>query len=408
MNSKLQIKRPELVSPAGNWSSLKSAVKAGCDSVYFGVKGINMRSAADNFEINEISKIMDYLRTHGKKGYLALNVIVYDKETKKVERILETARKYGVNAVILWDMAVFSMAKAMGLNIHLSTQASVANFESLKFFDKMGVKRIVLARECALSDIKRIIKAEKKENIKCQIESFVHGAMCVSVSGRCFLSQMSFSKSANRGECLQPCRREFKITDVDDQSQYVIGKDYVLSPTDLCSIMFVDKLMDAGISAFKIEGRMRSPEYVKEVTLVYREAIDAALEKKLSDKMKKELFKRLKNVFNRGFSDGFYFSVPEDLGSKVGEKGEKRFLGEVVKYYKKIGVAEIKIMTADLLIGEKLLIYGDNTPAEFFINEEMQVEHKTIKKAKKGTMVGMKVPSRVRPKDKVFSWKDIN
>lgn len=400
------LKKPELVSPAGDWASVYSAVQAGADSVYFGVKGLNMRELADNFDVLEIKKIMEFLRKANKKGYLALNVIVFNEEINKVEKILREAKKRGVDAVILWDMAVFSLAKQIGLKAHLSTQAGVSNFEALKFYACQGVERVVLARECSLSDIRNINRRIKEEKLNCAVEAFVHGAMCVSISGRCFLSEYSFSKSANRGECLQPCRRQFLITDIQDQTQYVLGKDYVLSPKDLCTINFIDKLIAAGIGAFKIEGRIRSPEYIKVVTGVYRRAIDSFFDGKLDDKLKKKLARELGEVYNRGFSDGFYFHRPRSVVSrKLENTREKIFIGEVRKFYKKIGVAEVIVRKHCLEVGQEILVTGKNTAAQFGKVEQLQINRKFVLSAEKGALAGVKFSFLVKPKDKVFLWQ---
>jgi putative protease len=398
--------KPELVAPAGNWASLHSAIDAGADAVYFGIKGLNMRKSANNFDILEMQKVMDLLRQNGKKGYLALNVIVYDGETDKVRKILEEAKRARVDAVILWDMAVFSMAKELGLKIHLSTQASVSNFEAFKTYSSMGAKRIVLARECTLNDIRNITRRAVEENIECAVETFIHGAMCVSVSGRCFMSQDSFAKSANRGECLQPCRREFSIidNDTDAECSYVLGEDYVLSPKDLCTISFFEKVMTSGAEAFKIEGRMRAPEYVSVVTSAYRTAIDSFGEEKLTEDLKEELLKKLEFSFNRGFSDGFYFGKPDDLGGTLDKEYEKVYLGEVIKYYRKIGVAEVHLTCGPLKEGQEILITGKSTPASFTKVEEMEIEHSRVDFVEKGSSAGIRVPFSVRPKDKVFLW----
>ena len=398
--------KPELVAPSGDWSSLHSAVDSGADAVYFGVKGINMRYGATNFDVLEIKKVMDFLHEEGKKGYLALNVFIYNNEVEKIKKILEEAKKSEVDAVILWDMAVLSMAKELGLKVHLSTQASVSNFEALKFYSAQGVERVVLARECSLEDIKKIISQISEKSVPCGIETFIHGAMCVSISGRCFLSHDSFSKSANRGECIQPCRREFTITDQDEECIYTLGEDYILSPKDLCTIKLIDQLILAGINAFKIEGRMRSPEYVKVVTSAYRRAIDAFSDGELDNKLKEELLDELENSFNRGFSDGFYFEKADDLGGKLQHGYEKIYLGEVIKFYKKIGVAEVLITNGSLAEGQQILVTGKKTPANFTKVDQMQIDHKAVDSVAKGTAVGIKVPFDVRPKDKVFLWKE--
>ena len=398
----------ELVAPAGSLSALKSAAGAGADAVYFGIKGLNMRLPADNFDILEMGKIMDLLHKKGKKGYLALNVIIYDHEIGKLGKILAEAAKCKVDAVILWDMAALALAKEYGLKVHISTQASVSNFEALKFYSSLGVERAVLARECTLDDIKEIIGKSKKENVNCKIEAFIHGAMCVSFSGRCFLSHDSFSKSANRGECLQPCRREYKIIDkeTDEECEYVLGEDYILSAKDLCTIEFLDKLIESGIDAFKIEGRMRSPEYASVVTSVYREAIDAYYDGSFNEEMKTELLTRLKGAFNRGFTSGFYFGQPNDTGATLETGYEKTYIGKVAKFYKEIGVAEIMVMTGFLKKGDRILISGKNTPAGFADIKEMEIEHKKVEEVGKGEKVGVKLPFVARRNDKVFLWKE--
>lgn len=402
-NSK-KYKRPELVSPAGDWCSLNTAIEAGADSVYFGIKNLNMRHWASNFDMLEVKKVMSQLHDRGKKGYLALNTIMYDKDVPKIKKILSKARSANVDAVILWDMAVLEHAKELGLKMHLSTQASVANFSALKFYHSLGVKRIVLARECGLPSIKHIIDSAKKENLDCEIEVFAHGALCVSISGRCLLSEDSFSSSANRGMCLQPCRREFLIKDVDEEGhEYLLGKDYVLSPKDLCTVEFIDKLVKSGISAFKIEGRARSAEYVGEVTSAYREAIDSFFDGTLNADKKKSLKKRLSLTYNRGFTDGFFFKQASDTGSERGTSGfNKFFIGEVTDFYNKINVAVVRLTGDDIRKGQDILIYGKTTPVRITKVSEMQKKHKSVDHAKKGEMVAIKVPFRVRRNDKVF------
>ena len=398
--------KPELVSPAGDWSSLIAAVESGADSVYFGIKTLNMRNLAANFDIMELPKIMQYLHENNKKGYLTLNVIVMENELSKLEKILHSAKKADIDAVILWDMAVFSLAKKIGLRIHLSTQASVSNKDAVAFFSKLGAKRIVLARECSLGDIKSITSHIKKKKIACEIETFIHGAMCVSISGRCFLSEYSFGKSANRGECLQPCRREYAISDIDQSASYILGRDYILSPKDLCSIDFIDKLMTTGIKAFKIEGRMKSAEYVKVVTSVYRTAIDAVIGNKFSSSLKKTLRQELMKVYNRGFSQGFFFGVPSGkISRELGHTYEKIFVGRVTKFFKKISVAQIKVTDNSIKVGDTLIFIGKNTPAREAVIAEIQREHKPRKKATRGEEVGVKLPFFVRIDDKVFIWR---
>ncbi len=403
---KKEMKKPELVAPAGDWSSLCSAIASGANSVYFGVKDLSMRNLATNFDILEIKKVITLLHEKKCKGYLALNTIIYNKEITKITKILKAAAKAGVDGVILWDMAVFTKARELGLKIHLSTQASVANFLALKEYASRGVKRVVLARECKLPDIREIALKLKKEKLDCEIEAFIHGAMCLSISGRCFLSEFTFSKSANRGKCLQPCRREYLITGVQEECQYVVGQDYLLSPKDLCTIDFIDKLIESGINVFKIEGRIRSSEYVGVVTSVYRRAIDAYFNGKLTKTLKDKLKKELTAVYNRGFSSGFYLGQPKESPNRFLENSyEKVYLGEVVKFYKKINVAEIKISNASLDKGKQILCIGKNTPASFTKVDNIQINHKFVDSLGKGEIGGVKLPFIVKRKDKVFLWQ---
>ena len=399
---------PELIAPAGDRSSLRSAAAAGADAVYFGVKGTNLRHAASNFDPLEIKKVMDFLRGEGRKGYLALNVTAYDGELDKVRRILQEAKKARVDAVILWDMGVLAMARELGLTIHLSTQASVSNYEALKAYSDLGVRRVVLARECSLSGIRDIIGRCAREGLPCGVEAFIHGAMCVSISGRCLLSHHSYRKSSNRGECLQPCRRQFLIKDADPEPgkecEYVLGEDYILSTKDLCTVTYIDRLIEAGIEAFKIEGRMRAPEYVKIVTSVYRKAIDSYFEGKLTGEVKEKLKSQLARTYNRGFDEGFYFERPRGLGGVPGEGYKKVYLGEVVNFYRKIGVAEITLNCGSLRKGQSIHISGKNTPASFAEVSTMEIDHEPVELVEKGNSVGVKIPFIARPKDKVFLW----
>lgn len=398
--------KPELVCPAGEWASLVTAIESGADSVYFGIKGLTMRNLATNFDLLELPKIMRVLHKNKKKGYLALNVIIKNKELSKIEKILDKAKQAEVDAIILWDMAVFSLARQRKLPIHLSTQASVSNTEALSFFARQGARRVILARECSLFELQDIITHIRKQNLKCEIETFIHGAMCISISGRCFLSQYAYGKSANRGECLQLCRREFLIKDLQEDEEFILGKDYILSAKDLCTIDFIDVLIKAGVSAFKIEGRMRSPEYIKVVTTSYRRAIDLFFAGKLTDSLKKRLKKELKKVYTRGFSSGFYFGSPRRaLSTYLAHQFEKIYLGEIKKFYKKISVAEVILHHRGIQRGDEILCVGKNTPANFTVINEIQKQHIFVERAHKGESVGLKLPFTVKAKDKVFLWQ---
>lgn len=397
---------PLLIAPAGDWPALKTAVAEGADAVYFGVKGLNMRNLAGNFDLLEIKKVTAYTHEHGRKAYLTLNTVILPQDLPKAKKILITAKAAKVDAVICWDMAVVNMCKQFGLPVHLSTQASVANFEAVKFYAALGVKRIVLARECSLKDVCEIIKNIHKEKLDCDIELFVHGAMCVSISGRCFLSQFTFNKSANKGECLQPCRREYLIKDVENEAEYIVGKDYLLSPKDLCAIEFVDKLIDAGVGAFKIEGRRRAPEYVKVAVVSYRKAIDAYAAGKLDARLKAGLKSDLAKVYNRGFSTGFYLGAPADWKStRLEGEYEKVFLGDITKFYKKISVAEIVVRSHLLHVGDRILVTGKHTPAAFADCLEIEQEHKKIPFAGPGQKVAVKLPFEAKRGDKAFLWR---
>ena len=390
----------ELLSPIQDFVSLEAAIQSGADAVYFGIKGMNMRAGAKNFSLDDLDSVVKLCHKNKVRAYLAINTIVYDDELDKVNGILKKAKKSQIDAIIAWDFSVISLANKLNLPIHISTQASVANFEAIKILKKKfkNFERVILARELSLEQIEGIIKKLKKEKIKVQIETFVHGAMCVSVSGRCFLSQEVFGKSANRGECLQPCRRKYLIKDVEGGHEFELGEDYVLSPKDLCALPFLDKLVLAGISCFKIEGRNRSPEYVKVVTEVYREALNNPK----ADK--KKLLKKLKTVYHRGFSSGFYMGKPinewsQSYGSKATKK--KIYVGIVKNFYKNVKVAEIKIESHGVKVGDNLMIQGNKTGVIEQKIKSMQKDHKSVKNIKKG-FVGIKIDKIVRENDKVF------
>ncbi len=401
-----KIKKPELLAPAGDWPSLRAAVKNGADSIYFGIKSMNMRDNAENFDVLELKKVMQYLHENAKKGYLSLNIIIMNDELSKVEKILIKAKEAKVDAVILWDMAVLSLAKKIGLEIHISTQASVSNITAIKEYVRLGAKRIIMARECTLADLKEIKKNINEENIDCEMEAFIHGAMCVSVSGRCFLSLYSHGLSANKGKCVQPCRREYLIKDKEEEMEFIVGEDYLLSPKDLCAIDFIEEIINSGIDSLKIEGRMRSPEYVKAVVSTYRKAIDLFLSKGLTSEDKKAFKSDLSAVYNRGFSTGFYFGQPQDAVSlKLENTHQKVFLGTVTRYFKKIQVAEIALKSAGLARKDEIIFIGKNTAAETIEVKEIALHNKFIDKASKGDIIGVKVPFVVKPKDKVFRWE---
>jgi putative protease len=372
----------ELLAPVGDFPNLVAAVEAGADAVYFGLKEFNMRTAAKNFAISDLEQIGKICGKRVKK-YLTMNIVAYDEELKRLEEVIKKI-KGKVDAVICWDLSVITLCKKYKVPVHISTQASISNTLAAKFYKKLGAERIVLARELNLKQIKDISKVM-------EIECFIHGAMCVSLSGRCFTSQFLCNKSANRGECLQFCRRSYIIKD-EEGHELKLENNKVMSAKDLCALPFVEDLKKAGITSFKIEGRARSPEYVKTVVEVYREALDTKLTKERTE----ELLEKLKTVYNRGFSSGFYLGIPtpDDFSrSEDGEATEKKVsLGEVVKYWPNIGVAAIKLTARGLKVGEEIYAIGKTTGIVRTKVERMEVENKSIQKAEKGMMVGIKIP----------------
>ena len=313
--------KPELMAPAGDWTMLRTAVKAGADAVYFGVDKLNMRVKAKNFRMEELPEITKFCKSNKVKTYLTLNTILFEDELKEAEEIIIEAKRVKIDRVICWDLAVAELCRKNDFPFCISTQGSVSNSLAASVYKKLGAVRIVLARECSLDEIKKI-----RENTDLEIEAFIHGAMCIAISGRCFMSHHLFDKSANRGECIQPCRREFEVYDTATDKSILIGEDYVLSPKDLCTIEFIDQLIEAGIDSFKIEGRKRSPEYVDKTVTVYRKAIDLYFKEKLTREKKEDLLKKLGMVYNRGFSAGFYFGKPssEDYAGVEGSKSTTR------------------------------------------------------------------------------------
>lgn len=395
------MKKPELLAPAGDWSMLNSAINAGADAVYLGVEKLNMRAMADNFSINELNEIVSYCKNKNVKVHLTLNTIVFENELDDLDQIIRQAKYAGVDMIICWDFSVINKCKEYSLPFCISTQASISNSDSIKFFENLGAKRIVLARECTLDKIREI-----RNKTKVEIETFVHGAMCVAVSGRCFMSHEIFGKSANRGECLQPCRREYEIIDKDENYSLVLGEDYVMSPKDLCTIPFIDKLIESGIDSFKIEGRKRSPEYIAKVVSIYRKAIDYYFENRLTDDIKTEFINELGKVYNRGFSPGFYLGEPgsESYTKIYGSIATTRkvYVGKVLNYYQKNKIAYIEIMAGSLSIGDSIYIIGNTTGTIEVKIKKIMNETEEITEANKGTKITIECDYRVREYDKVY------
>jgi len=403
--------KPELISPAGDWMSMRAALDAGADAIYFGAEGFNMRAASKGFSPVDFGGIARLCRSHGSKAYLALNSVIYDSEIDDVNRTVAAAQNAGLDAVICWDMAVIEACRRHQMPFHLSTQASVSNFEALAFYTSLGARMIVLARELTLDQASAITSRIEAEGVPVTVECFVHGAMCVAVSGRCFISQEIFGRSANRGECVQPCRRSYRITDAEEEHELELGSDYVMSPKDLCTISFLDQLYDAGIGAFKIEGRNRSPEYVATTTAVYRKAIDFIVAHRNDEgfddayrKLTRGLEEELAKVYNRGFSKGFFFGKPADAWSrKPGSVATetRRYAGIVRKYFPRAGVAEILVHAPGLDAGVTLSIQGAATGLVSVENPMLFFEGLPAEKIGQGEVFTVRC-ERVRKNDKVY------
>jgi putative protease len=396
----------ELMAPAGDWTMLRTAVKSGADAVYFGVDKLNMRAKAKNFSVEELPEISKFCRSKKVKTYLTLNTIVFEDELEEAEQIIKAAKKAKIDRIICSDLAVAELCNKHKIPFCISTQGSVSNSMAATVYKKLGAVRIVLARECSLEEIKKI-----RANTDLEIEAFIHGAMCIAVSGRCFMSHHLFGQSANRGECVQPCRREYEVYDTATEKSLLIGDDYVLSPKDLCTIEFIDQLIEAGINSFKIEGRKRSPEYVAKAVSVYRKAINLYYQQKLTKEKKKELLKELETVYNRGFSTGFYFGEPssEDYADVDGSKATTRkvYVGKVLNYFKKPKAAHILLESGKIKLNDQILIIGETTGLVEMILREMIINEKISRSAKKGEEVTFVTPKLVRRNDKVYLVEEL-
>ena len=405
------MKRPEILAPAGDFTCLQAAIDAGADAVYFGMGAFNMRARSGvNFKVGDLPEIAR--RCGEVKRYLTLNAIMFEGETEAVEEMIVAAKPY-VNAFIVADWGVVALCRKHGVEFHFSTQMSTSNSEAVKFLASQGATRVVLARECTLAEVKEIVSRSHP----CEIECFVHGAQCVAESGRCFMSHDVFGKSACRGECNQPCRRRFVIKAVDlyenDQGQpvhegrteFVVEPHTVLSAKDLCSLGFVDKLMDAGIASFKIEGRARNAEYVKTTVACYRRAVDAVLAQTYTPQLVAELTAEVKKVFHREFAPGLYFGRPgvnqfadseDSLATTV-----KRHIGVVIDYYLKARIAQVKIQDHSISVGDTVQIHGPTTGVQELVVEGLRRDDEVLTTGEKGTWVTLKAP-RCRVGDKVF------
>lgn len=392
------MKKPELMSPIRDWASLE-ACKNYADAVYFGVTELSMRSAS-GIKKSELKAFVDKCHFYGIKAYLTVNSVVYNQDIKKAENLVKKAKKEGVDAIIVWDPAVIQIARKEKMPFIVSTQANISNYESALFYKKLGAKRVVLAREMTLKQIK-----ELKKKVKIEVEVFVHGAMCMAISGRCILSAYLYGKSANCGSCAQPCRKEWKLSDEEGNAVSNVGK-YFLSAKDLCMIEFVPELIKAGLDSFKIEGRRRDPKYIEVVSRCYREAIDSYFDKTFTDEKVKKWKEELSSVYNRGFSTGFYFGTPGKDGISYEKadnvSSEKKLLvGYVTHYYPRVKSGAVTLNHLDLKVGDRIIVEGSNTYIEQEV-KSIQVENKDIKRGKKGQEVAIVFDDVVRKNDKVF------
>ena len=400
------MKKPELMAPAGDWTMLRAVVKAGANAVYFGTDQLHMRAKAKNFRIENLPEIVEYCKTKNVKTYLTVNTIIYENEIDQAYELIAKAKSAGIDMIICWDLSIIELCKKLNMPFAVSTQASVSNSVSAEMYKKLGAKRIVLARECFLEDVQKI-----KSKVDIEIEAFIHGAMCIAVSGRCFMSHEMFGKSANRGECIQPCRREYVIIDKSTDKSLILAEDYVLSPEDLCTIEFIDQLIGAGIDSFKIEGRKRSPEYASRVVSVYRKAIDLYFENNLTEEIKQELLEELGEVYNRGFSRGFYFGSPgkDDYAGIYGSKAttRKEFVGRVTNYYKKPRVAEVRMETGKLSPGDRIFLIGETTGVVEVQIKNILFEDKPVDQVERGNIFTIPCEELVRPRDSVYVVKQL-
>ena len=404
------IKDFEIMAPVGSRESLAAAIQAGADSIYFGIENLNMRArSANTFTIDDLKEIARTCDEHGMKSYLTVNTIIYDNDLALMRTIIDAAKEAGISAVIAADVAVMTYARSIGQEIHLSTQLNISNVEALRFYAQFA-DVVVLARELNLDQVAEIYRAIREENIcgpsgeQIRIEMFCHGALCMAVSGKCYLSLHQMNNSANRGACMQVCRRSYIVTDKESNEELEIDNQYIMSPKDLKTIHFMNKMMDAGVRVFKIEGRARGPEYVRTVVECYKEAIKAYVEDTFTDDKIADWDERLATVFNRGFWDGYY------LGQRLGEwtknygsaaTQRKIYVGKGIKYFNNIGVAEFLVEAAEVSVGDKLLITGPTTGAVFMTLDEARVDLKPVDTVHKGEHFSMKM-EKMRPNDKLY------
>lgn len=401
------------MAPVGSYESLMAAIKAGADSVYFGIEGLNMRArSANNFTTEDLYKIAEICRDKGVKSYLTVNTVIYDEDIALMRSIIDAAQKAQISAIIASDVAAMMYANEIGVEVHLSTQLNISNAEALRFYSRFA-DVVVLARELNMDQVRTIHETIVRDNIcgpkghPVRIEMFAHGALCMAVSGKCYLSLHEHNSSANRGACAQICRRGYTVKDKDSGLELDIENQYIMSPKDLKTIHFINKMMDAGVRVFKIEGRARGPEYVYTVCRCYKEAIEAYCNGTYDEEAIGRWDEQLATVFNRGFWDGYY------LGQRLGEwthrygsgaTRQKIYVGKGIKYFSRLGVAEFEIESGELHIGDEIVITGPTTGVIIQKVEEIRYELQTVEKATKGQRISIPVKEKVRPSDKLYRF----
>ena len=405
------IKEYEIMAPVGSRESLVAAIQAGADSVYFGIGQLNMRShSANHFTIDDLREIAETCQAHDIKTYLTVNTIIYDEDIQVMQQICDAALAAQITAVIACDVAVMNYCNRIGLEVHLSTQLNISNIEALKFYAQFA-DVVVLARELKMEQVAYIYQQIQEQNIRgpkgelIRIEMFCHGALCMAVSGKCYMSLADANRSANRGECIQICRRSYILTDAETGNEIEVDNKYLMSPKDLKTVRFINRLMESGVRVFKIEGRARGPEYVYTVVKAYKEAIASVLDGTFTEDKKDEWDRQLATVFNRGFWDGYYQGQRlgewnKNYGSNATEK--KVLVGKVIKYFSKLSVAEVAVEATTFSVGDKLLITGPTTGALWLDADEIRYDLKPVETALQKQRVSIPVPEKVRPGDKLF------
>ena len=413
----MDIQEYEIMAPVGSRESLAAAIQAGAGSIYFGIGQLNMRShSANHFTIEDLKEIAETCNERGIKTYLTVNTVIYGEDINAMREIIDAAKAANITAVIVSDVAVMVYCRQVGMEVHLSTQLNISNIEALKFYAQFA-DVAVLARELNMEQVAEIYRQIEEQDIRgprgelVRIEMFCHGAFCMAISGKCYMSLHDSNRSANRGQCTQICRRSYTVTDNETGNQLEIDNKYIMSPKDLKTIRFIDKMMKAGVRVFKIEGRARGPEYVYEVVTCYKEAIQSVLDGTYTEEKKDKWDERLSTVFNRGFWDGYYQGQrlgewTKNYGNKATEK--KVLVGKVMKYFSKLGVAEIAVEASEIEKEQKMLITGPTTGIMKFDASEIRYDLKPVENAEKGRRVSVPVPDKVRPNDKVYKLLKTN